>query len=165
MAVASLKKVKKKKVQPLSYFQKWRAEFKEEHGVSPVTMWRRQNPEANQKHREQEKARWWSDPTVRERHRERGRVTRLALKLEVYEAYGGAVCACCGESELLFLSLDHEHNDGAAERKELRTTGGACFYRHLKKRGFPPGYQVLCMNCNFGKRMNDGVCPHRLAGG
>jgi hypothetical protein len=20
---------------------------------------------------------------------------------------------------------------------------------------------VLCMNCNFGKRMNSGVCPHQ----
>jgi hypothetical protein len=29
------------------------------------------------------------------------------------------------------------------------------------RNGFPPGYQVLCMNCNHGKRMNNGVCPHK----
>jgi hypothetical protein len=30
----------------------------------------------------------------------------------------------------------------------------------LRKNNFPPGYQVLCMNCNFGKRYSM-ICPHQ----
>lgn len=65
---------------------------------------------------------------------------------------------------MAFLSLDHIHNNGAAERRQISgaaKSAGMLFYGWLKKRGYPPGYQVLCMNCNFGKRMNGGVCPHK----
>jgi hypothetical protein len=32
----------------------------------------------------------------------------------------------------------------------------------LKKRGYPPGYRVLCFNCNRGRYLNGGVCPHEI---
>lgn len=84
-----------------------------------------------------------------------------ALRMATLMAYGGPVCACCHETMDQFLSLDHIHNNGAAQRRELGPKGlGVVFYAWLKKHQFPPGFQVLCMNCNFGKRMNDGVCPH-----
>jgi hypothetical protein len=82
----------------------------------------------------------------------------------VFKAYGGYRCACCGETERKFLTLDHVNNDGAADRMKIagkRTASGWTTYRYLWKHKFPPGYQILCMNCNFGKRMNKGVCPHR----
>jgi hypothetical protein len=81
------------------------------------------------------------------------------LRREVFDQYG-SICQCCGESNFLFLQLDHVNNDGAKERKELGLVGGHSFYRYLKKQNYPEGYQVLCANCNFGKRMNKGVCPH-----
>ena len=32
----------------------------------------------------------------------------------------------------------------------------------LKRLGWPRDrYQLLCANCNFGKLMNGGVCPHQ----
>jgi len=89
---------------------------------------------------------------------------RKNLRLAVLVAYGSPVCACCGERELAFLTLDHIHNNGAAERRKIAgraNAAGTWTYAWLARRGFPPGYQVLCMNCNFGKRMNGGVCPHR----
>ena len=82
---------------------------------------------------------------------------------QVFAAYGGYKCACCGESERLFLSIDHIDNNGAEERKSgLYSGSGYAFYRWLRKSGFPPGYQVLCMNCNMGKHKNGGVCPHQI---
>ena len=91
----------------------------------------------------------------------------LRKKLEVYEAYGGAWCNCCGETELLFLCMDHVDNNGAEHRKELKAGGenrmGRDMYNWLKKNGFPPGFQVLCQNCNWGKYRNGGVCPHQAA--
>lgn len=88
---------------------------------------------------------------------------RQRIKDAVFAAYGGYKCACCGELEQKFLSLDHISNDGAQFRRSIagnRTAAGYVTYRWLAKRGFPTGYQVLCMNCNHGKRMNGGVCPH-----
>lgn len=83
------------------------------------------------------------------------------LKLEVYAAYGGAKCNCCGEAEEFFLTLDHVEGGGSKDRKE-NGSGGANFYRRLIKQGFPVGFQVLCMNCNWGRHRNGGVCPHKV---
>lgn len=81
------------------------------------------------------------------------------LRQEVMDAYGGSVCACCGEKEAMFLTIDHVNGDGADHRRELKKHGWA-MYQWLKKHKFPSGFQVLCRNCNWGKHVN-GVCPHR----
>lgn len=86
------------------------------------------------------------------------RVKRAAL-----EAYGGVKCACCGEAEFLFLTIDHVNNDGATHRREIGSAGSS-FYRWLKNNGYPPGFQVLCYNCNCGRNANNGTCPHHLEG-
>ncbi len=94
----------------------------------------------------------------------KNRENRLRIKAEVFAAYGGSVCACCGLKGIDFLTLDHIHNNGAEEREKLmgsRSIAGLSFYRKLKKLGFPDGYQVLCFNCNCGKNANGGVCPHK----
>ena len=81
---------------------------------------------------------------------------------QVFEAYGGYKCNCCGETERMFLSIDHVHNDGAEQRKAgLYGGSGTAFYIWLRKNKFPEGYQVLCMNCQVGKHKNGGVCPHQ----
>jgi ribosomal protein S27AE len=84
---------------------------------------------------------------------------RERVKAAVYLAYGGAKCACCGEDEPLFLSIDHVNNDGYTLRKQGQPTGEG-FYRRILREGCPPSYQVLCMNCNHGKARNGGICPH-----
>lgn len=81
------------------------------------------------------------------------------LKLEVLEAYGSK-CACCGETEPLFLELDHIHNDGKVDRQRHN---GLSLMIWLKELGFPKDrYQLLCANCNQGKARNNGICPHQL---
>lgn len=97
------------------------------------------------------------------------RARRRALRDEVVAAYGGA-CACCGESEPEFLSIDHVDESGAEHRRALGgkqgearrfSAGGEKTYRWLKDRGFPRGgFQLLCMNCNFAKGKL-GECPHK----
>ncbi|WP_148640053.1 hypothetical protein [Aureimonas sp. AU20] len=83
------------------------------------------------------------------------------LKGETYAAYGGPVCNCCGETEPLFLSIDHVNNDGNLHRKEIpKVNGGYSMYVWLKRQGFPAGFQILCMNCQTGKMRNNGICPH-----
>jgi hypothetical protein len=86
------------------------------------------------------------------------------LRAEVFKAYGGYKCACCGERNPHFLSIDHVNNDGAKMRKSgVHSRGGTHFYHWLRKNKFPKGFQVLCMNCNIGKHRNGGLCPHQLS--
>ena len=102
---------------------------------------------------------------VRERQVRYGKERRARVKEAVFAAYGGYKCACCGETEKLFLTIDHINNDGAAHRRKIvgkRTGAGYPTYNWLVNNHFPEGYQVLCMNCNHGKRMNDGICPHQV---
>ena len=82
------------------------------------------------------------------------------LRRLAFAAYciGEVKCACCGEKEQRFLSLDHINGGGTKERKEGKG-GGHFAYRRLKKLGYPAGYQILCYNCNFAKGVW-GVCPH-----
>lgn len=86
------------------------------------------------------------------------------LKAKAYAAYGGYICACCGETEPLFLSIDHIENDQCVYAKELgRPHTGLFLFQWMQKNGYPPGlFQVLCHNCNQGKHRNGGVCPHQV---
>jgi hypothetical protein len=69
-------------------------------------------------------------------------------------------CNCCGEDNLLFLTVDHVDSDGHLERKSGKYTNGSQFYDLIVKQGFPDNYQLLCYNCNMGRARNNGVCPH-----
>jgi hypothetical protein len=89
----------------------------------------------------------------------------LRDKIAAFDAYGGMECACCHEKSWRMLTIDHINGDGNAERLREFNNKYQCgheMYRSLRRRGFPPGYQVLCMNCNFGRRMNNGMCPHKV---
>ena len=81
------------------------------------------------------------------------------VKALVMNKYGGQFCQCCGESNMKFLTIDHIYGGGTKHRQE--THGGRDFYIWLKKNGFPPGFQVLCYNCNCGRGKNGGECPHK----
>lgn len=85
---------------------------------------------------------------------------RDAVRDAVYLAYGGYRCACCGETERMFLSIDHVNNDGAEHKRTCKIRTGEQLYRWLIRNKFPVGFQILCMNCQWGKRNNNGVCPH-----
>ena len=98
-----------------------------------------------------------------EKYRKAGR--RYTIQKNVRErnaclsAYGEK-CACCGESNKRFLTLDHVNGDGASHRKTIRTS----IYSWTIKNGFPNTLQVLCFNCNHGRYLNGGICPHRAGG-
>ena len=75
------------------------------------------------------------------------------LKLEALQKYGEH-CQCCKESWPIFLTIDHIDGKGAAHRAAIGSkdrSAGSKFYLWLKNNGYPPGFQVLCFNCNFAK--------------
>ena len=79
------------------------------------------------------------------------------LRKECIQAYGG-ICECCGETTYEFLTIDHVQGGGRQERNHHG--GGSNLLRALRKNGFPPGYRVLCYNCNNSYGMY-GYCPHK----
>jgi hypothetical protein len=96
--------------------------------------------------------------THKEKISEEGDIYKNKVRTEILKHYGG-VCACCGETNYAFLSIDHVFCDGNTQRRELGLRGGTRFYNWLKKNGFPSGYRVLCHNCNFTIG-HYGFCPH-----
>lgn len=94
----------------------------------------------------------------RERALKAQRFCNRKLKDAAYAAYGGYRCNCCGETEEAFLSVDHVNNDGAEHRISVSNRS---IYKWLEKNNYPEGFQILCMNCNFGKARNGGICPHK----
>jgi len=95
-------------------------------------------------------------PTMRARHRDRD----ADLRRTVIGNLGGA-CACCGETEYGFLSVDHIKGGGNQHRRErghLRA-----IYVDVIRSGFDASrYRVLCMNCNWATR-SGRLCPHQVA--
>ena len=83
----------------------------------------------------------------------------LLLKHTVIEKYGGK-CSCCGENQILFLTIDHINNDGNVERDNMKNYNTLSFYMKLKREEIRDDIQVLCFNCNLGKSINNGICPH-----
>lgn len=90
----------------------------------------------------------------------------LRNKILVINYYSEGIfrCACCGEDNIDFLSIDHIDGGG---RKHLASIGGGKagaseLHRWLIKNDYPPGYQVLCLNCNVARTRNGGTCPHKL---
>jgi hypothetical protein len=90
---------------------------------------------------------------------------RERIRLECLVHYGGdpPKCACCGETLIEFLTIDHINGGGVKHRKEAGITG-TFFYIWLKKQGYPEGFRVLCYNCNCSIG-HYGYCPHEKGEG
>lgn len=120
-----------------------------------------------------EKSKYTRCYTCREKHNTRGRkwvkehrgartdyayAYNRGLFDRILKEYGGK-CTCCGESNPLFLCIDHVNNDGSVERKA--GLKGGKLYNHIINMQFPDRYTILCFNCNFGKHINNNICPHK----
>jgi hypothetical protein len=82
-----------------------------------------------------------------------------AVKSEVLAHYSpNGVLGCswenCGITDSDVLTLDHINNDGADARKYTKIGSGSCSYWFLKKNGYPDGYQTLCWNHQWKKRIS-----------
>ena len=77
-------------------------------------------------------------------------------RMEVIDHYGGK-CACCSETELKFLGMDHVNGGGNEHRRQMKSQN---IYVWLKKNNWPDEFQVLCHNCNLSKGFY-GQCPHK----
>lgn len=82
-----------------------------------------------------------------------------ALREDVFIKLGH-VCARCGFSDKRALQIDHVNGDGFLElRGGGRTSGYSYLKRVLADRS--GRYQILCANCNWIKRHEQGEQPHK----
>lgn len=90
-------------------------------------------------------------------HREEGmrraRTRNQQIKLEVIFHYsdGTMQCVRCGFGDIRALTIDHIAGGGHKHRKEIKS-----IYPWLRRNGYPGGYQTLCMNCQFIKKIEEG---------
>lgn len=91
----------------------------------------------------------------------RGRAWRTELRSTVLAHYGGR-CVCCGETGMHFLAIDHI--DGGGHQHRSADPSAHTITLWLKRNGFPPGFRVLCHNCNTARGVY-GYCPHERAAG
>ena len=146
--------------------------------ATPKTLYIRgwlKTPEGIQyKERSAEYRRQWRNNN-KEKYRASQRRSYEAIRLECFQHYSGKEipeCRCCTETIIEFLHLDHVDGDGANHRRQLKDEtgrtilGGTALYYWLKRNGWPndPKFQVLCANCNLGKRIGK-YCPHELRRG
>jgi hypothetical protein len=110
---------------------------------------------------------------VRYRERPNGKAVRNAagkryyerVKLEVFTHYcsGEPHCQCpgCRTVFLGFLQTDHILGNGCEHfNLKGKRMGGLLLWQWLKKNNYPPGFQILCANCNSpGGKGRKEQCP------
>lgn len=116
-----------------------------------VKQWQQSNPD---KMRESHRRYYASH---QDKAKEHMREYRKRVRLEVLSHYSGGIprCACCGETTIEFLCIDHINGGGSRQSKKT----GVNIYAWLRKEGFPLGFRVLCHNCNSALGFY-GYCPH-----
>lgn len=102
---------------------------------------------------------------VRRRERLSKRKSRARLKERVLTRYspkGGLGCcwAECDWVDIRALSLDHLKGGGTRHRKDI---GVGEMYGWIVRKGYPRGYQTLCMNHQFVKKAENNE-DHRRKG-
>lgn len=91
--------------------------------------------------------------------RDASRIWLQRLKFKTFQAYSNR-CACCGERQPEFLSIDHIGGGGKQHRATL-SPGSSSLYLDLQRRGHPQeGFRLLCHNCNQSLGVH-GYCPHQ----
>ncbi len=116
--------------------------------------WYKRHPEkAREKARNYQRRKWATRPEVARKYQ---RDYRSRVREKVLLAYGGK-CACCGETNLKFLTFDHIDGGGTKERRLTGKMGSTFYLTLMRERR--TDIQVLCFNCNCARYIY-GKCPH-----
>ena len=79
----------------------------------------------------------------------------------VFDHYGKR-CNCCGETNPIFLTIDHINGrDGTPEKGQSGYSVVSRVARSIIKGEPRTDIQILCYNCNCGRYRNGGICPHK----
>lgn len=79
----------------------------------------------------------------------KARISYYQMQKAVALDHYGNECECCGDGDPDILTIDHIDGNGAAHRKTIPASQ-ICSW--LIRNNFPPGFRVLCFNCNWRSR-------------
>ena len=68
-----------------------------------------------------------------------------------YYSNGTFACAKCGYSDIRALTIDHINGGGSQHLKFIHRR----IAPWLKRNNYPEGFQILCMNCQFIKKIEN----------
>lgn len=96
-------------------------------------------------------------------HKEKTKARNMARRMRALSHYsnGTMACACCPPQSNMpveFLCIDHL--DKRPRGFPKLGGGGYSLYLFLERSGYPPGFRVLCHNCNLSLGFY-GYCPHQ----
>lgn len=113
----------------------------------------------NQKTR-QEKARLkLLDPIEREKINACAKQRRKKLRSEILDLLGGK-CVCCGETNKIYLQVDHLNKDGKQHRA-LCNNDTYTLFKDIKKNPSRFELRVLCASCHFAFTQGE-QCQHPI---
>ena len=140
-----------------AYQREWRKNNPEKH-LEIQAAWRAKTPDIQKRRQDkwnkselgkQSKRRW--EQNNLEKIKLLSKLRRQRIRAAILDAYGSR-CASCGFNlDVRALDLDHINNDGAEERKRLKTS---TINEYVFKNNFPDTYQLLCRNCNWIKYLD-----------
>jgi hypothetical protein len=142
--------------------KQWYDEHAEEQRAKKRTFHAENRERLNASFNLYQRKKYATDPEFRAKQIAGSRRAVLAARQRVFMHYGGNPprCACCGEQEDAFLTLDHVNGGGGAHRKQVGSKGPNGVLYWLIRNDFPEGYSVLCWNCHMAKDRRGG-CPHQ----
>lgn len=79
------------------------------------------------------------------------------LKVLNYYSQEKLVCARCGFSDIRALTIDHIYGGGCDHVKQINTPLVGWIIRN----NFPEGFQILCMNCQKIKQIENNELQYR----
>lgn len=88
-------------------------------------------------------------------NKDRTKLYYRRIKKKVLDKYGEK-CNCCGESNFMFLTIDHINNDGNIDRFNS-SVSSIGFYSKLLRENIREDLQVLCFNCNLRQKYKSEV--------
>jgi hypothetical protein len=112
------------------------------------------------------KLRLHTDPEVKSRVRANYMRYSMRLKERVFRHYSPELrcmnpnCEVVGGArDIHALSIDHINGGGCQHRRQL---GYINFYKWLEKNGYPEGFRVLCMSCQYIKKSENKEVGNRF---
>lgn len=80
--------------------------------------------------------------------KQKERNSKLKQKILTYYGNGKLACVKCGFNDIRALSVDHINGNGRDHR-------GKNLYEWIRQNNYPKGFQTLCMNCQWIKRVEN----------
>lgn len=102
---------------------------------------------------------YWVNISKPNGYLERNRVNSLKhhrlQRQRIIDALGGK-CVRCGFSDVRALQIDHVNGNGAKERRQFKHYTSCRIMIYQKILNGSKEYQLLCANCNWIKRFEEG---------